>query len=186
MSLGRCRERLERDVGDPEQDSGGGAEEDTVAMPDRARRWCEMMSSRRGKQSALEGDHRRERVARVSAGRAALTVKPRNARPKAVRPTPTTRAAELEPEPAVREHGEEHEAAGDHRLDERDRGQRESRDVQHPGAERDPRSRSSTTWREETAGARERVTDVDVGRRHAPRCFHRKARLVAKRADERE
>ena len=44
--------------------------------------------------------------------------------------------AELEAEDAVGEHGEEHQPAGDHGLDERERRERERGHVEDPGAER--------------------------------------------------
>ena len=161
-------ERLDRDVGDPEEDARGGAR---ACTPRRCRRPLDAVREQQQRAEedhrALEGDHPGDRSSSSASRPSPLcTVRPRKARPTAVSADAHPLApAELEAEPAVGEHGEEHEAAGDDRLHQRDRGQRERRDVEDPGDERDRRSRSSTTsrrtgrvalrsgWRMSTSGA---------------------------------
>ena len=115
---------------------------------------------------ALEGDHGRDRVARVRALRAALDGQTEEREADRGQPDAHPLAlAELEPEPAVREHGEEDEPAGDHGLHQREGRQRQRGDVQDPGDERHGEADRPPLGGEQPRGAAQRVADVDLGRR---------------------
>ena len=89
-------------------------------------------------------------------------------------------AAESEAEVTLGEDGQEHEAAREDGLDDRQRRQRERADVKPPGAERhDPADREPPRAKE-PGRALQRVPDLDLGgARTAPRCLSRKETLVA-------
>ena len=60
-------ERLDRDVGDAEEDAGRGAEHDAVVLDRGADARAEISRPPSAEQAGLEGDHRGEREARVRA-----------------------------------------------------------------------------------------------------------------------
>ena len=103
-------------------------------------------------------------------------------------PTPTHwRRADAETEEALGEDREEDEAAGDDGLDERQRRERQGRDVEAPRAGGDEHAEREPLRAVEGDRAGNRMAPLDGGRSSmAPLCFHRKPKFVAKRAEERQ
>ena len=84
-------------------------------------------------------------------------------RPSAVRPTPHHwRPSDLEAEDALGQHGEHHDAGGEHGLDDRQRRERHRRDVQDPGPDRDGHADREPLLREQRPDAEPRPADVDL------------------------
>ena len=128
---------------------------------------------------ALEDDHPREGVA----GARSVSSAPACQRQQAERdrhqadPDPLA-TAQLEAEEALGEHREEDEPAREHRLPDRDRGERERCHVQGEGHRRHAPSDAPPPGAKEIDGAAQRMVHVDVGRRDCPSVLNRKARFV--------
>ena len=84
------------------------------------------------------------------------------------------------PEEAVGDHGQHHQAAGDRRLDERDRRQREGPDVEAPAGHRDQHAHRVGARAEQHQRAPDRPAPVDV------RAVDRAAVLVEEADDRRQ
>jgi hypothetical protein len=92
-------------------------------------------------------------------------VSPRSASETATRTIPThCRRAELKPEEALREHGEEDEPARQHGLGERERQQRERGDVREEGGDRHEPADRPPLRAEQVDRAAQWVAHVHVGR----------------------
>ena len=154
-------EGLDGDVGDAEQDARGGAEEHAVVLVLGAELVGEDEQHADGEQAGLEGDH----GGRPSSSRASPpvlgSVTTSSTRPRDGEADAGPLAdADLEAEGALGQHGEEHEAAGDDGLDERERararGPRRGRSTR--------RGRRPCRWR--TTSSEKRALPLVSGWRH--------------------
>ena len=87
--------------------------------------------------------------------------------------------ADLEAEDALGEDREHHDAGGEHGLDDRERGEGESRDVEQPGAGGDAHADREPLGGEQGPDGLQRMPNVDLGGAQAPRCLYRKPSCVA-------
>jgi hypothetical protein len=85
-------------------------------------------------------------------------------------PEPLTRA-DLEAEHALREHGQEHDAGGQHGLDDGQRREREGEDVQDPGAGGDRHADGEPARGEQRAPLRSGWRTSTDGAAFAPLCL---------------
>ena len=179
-------ERLDRDVGDAEQDSGGHAEQDPVVLVRRAELVGHHEQRADDEEAGLEGDHRRGRVARVRAAGGRKRDRQQHEAEGGEADAEPLAAADAEAEDALGEDREEDEAAGDDGLDERERRERHRRDVEAPGADAPPACRSRTTS-SGTARAplRSGCRHVDVRRRAGAPVLAQEAQVRGESAEER-
>jgi hypothetical protein len=87
--------------------------------------------------------------------------------------------SQVKAEEALGKHGEEQESAGEDRLHDRQRRERERADVQTPGHDRHDPADQEPSGAKQTGGAAHRMPDHDRRGEAAPGCLNRKARLVA-------
>ena len=128
----RLGERLDRDVGDADQQAGGEPEDDAVTDRAAAQHAGGEQGAAGADQHRLEAGERGDRVALVLA-----RVRDGDGQER----EPGGGEAEAEPlaavepvtEVALGREGDQHQAPGDHGLDQRQRGDRHRGDVEHPG-----------------------------------------------------
>ena len=146
-------ERLDGDVGDPEQDAGGGAEHDPVVVVRGAHARAGDQQRADREHAALEAEHAGERVGRVRAGlggerddeqqqaeRGHARRRPTGGVPTSKPKMRSARTASITT--PVREHG----------LDDRQRGEGERGDVEQPGAGGDAHADREPLGREQRTG----------------------------------
>jgi hypothetical protein len=136
-----------------------------------------------GQQAHLEGDHARERVARVRA----VPVRERDgqqdeAESRAADPHPLAGAA-LEAEEALGEDGEEDEATGDHGLDDRQRSHGQGGDVEDPGADGHQHADGEPLGAEEADRALQGMADADLRGGAGAAMLQEKANVRGERAE---
>ena len=137
------RERLDGDVGDAEENSGRGAEHHAVVLVVvELLRQHEEGAERQ--QRRLEGDHRREWSSSSARRGWQRHGQEHEAERGEADARPLARADRVA-EPALRQHGEEHEPAGDYRLDDRERRHGERGHVEDPRDQRHQHADARTT-----------------------------------------
>ena len=155
-------ERLDGDVGDTEEDAGGGAEHDPVVVVRGAHARAGDQQRADHEHAALEGEHAGERVARVGAGLRGERHHEQDQADGGHGHADPLAAADLEAEEAVGQRGEDDDAGRQHGLDDRERREGERGDVQQPGAERDAHADGEPLGREEGLDGLQRMADVHV------------------------
>jgi hypothetical protein len=179
-------EVFDRDVGDSEQRPGGGTEEQSLASPqDQAAGRDPYERGTEGKDGAFDGDQRRQRGALGAVGAPASQADDRQSGcgDRHADPLPLPEAKAEEP---LGEHGEEDEPAGEDRLHDRQRRERESADVQAPGEDRHDPSDGKPSRGKETGGAADRVADLDRRGEHRAAVLEQKGDVGAQRRRERQ
>jgi hypothetical protein len=94
--------------------------------------------------------------------------------------------SEAKAEEALGEHGEEDEPAGEDRLHDRQRRERERTDVQTPGEDRHDPADQEPSGAKETGGAAQRMADPDRRGEHRAAVFEQKGEVGGHRRGERE
>jgi hypothetical protein len=89
-------------------------------------------------------------------------------------------------EPALGEQRQEDQAAGDDRLDDRQRRERQRGDVEKPGDERHAHADREPLRAEQRDGAGQRVAQGDVGGGHRPAMLEQEAEVRRQGAGERQ
>jgi hypothetical protein len=154
-------EGLDRDPGQGEEKAGEDREQNPAALGQALGPVTQRDAGGQQDQPALEADDRRHREAGMGA------VEVRKRRREEGEPAAAERQRQPLPsldrvaEEALREHREGDRAAGEHRLHERDRGQRQRRDVGEPGQGGESPAGGEPRGGGEAAQARQRSADVD-------------------------
>ena len=179
-------QELDRDIGDSEQRAGGSAEEQALRRARDA-----VVARHRGdrgageKDAALDRDQRRGGVVRR------LAVRPRR-QPDDREPcrrddhADPLAAAEPEAEEALGEDGEKHQPTREDGLHDRQRGEGEGGDVEHPGGHRHPPTDREPLRAEEAGRASQRVPDLHIGREDRATVLEQKRDACGGGADQGE
>ena len=178
--------RLDGDVRDAEQDAGGGAEHHAVVMVGHAEVLAADQDRADHEHRALEGDHAGERVGRVGAVRGGERDHEQQQAERGHGDADPLAHADLEAEDPLGHDGEDHDAGGEHGLDDRQRGEGERGDVEDPGAGGDGHADREPLARVQLLRRTERMTDVDRGRLVGTLVLVEKAQLCGDRAGKRE
>ncbi len=179
-------QRLDRDVGDAEEDAGGDAEQDAVVRVVRTEPRREDEQHADGEQSGLEGDHAAERVAGVRAGAGGEGDGQQREAERGEPDADPLAAADVGAEPAVGDDREEDEPAREDGLDERERREREGADVEDPGEEGDAHAEGERARAEEGDGAAQRVARLDGRGGARAAVLQQEAEVGEEGADERQ
>ena len=182
-------ERLHRDVGDPQQQPGGDAEQ--------RRRWSGRERARASGEEQQQRRSRRRRPRRRSSPRSSSSrcrppachrVTARSARPTAHRPQAQPLAGpDADAEPALGQPGQQHQAAGDRRLDQRERRDGQRGDVQGPGADGDREADRPPAGAKQRRRAPQRAgCSRTAGRRHGAPVLAEHRHVGGQSACERE
>ena len=102
------------------------------------------------------------------------------------REAPPLALADLEAEEAVGHDGEQHEAARQHDLDDRQRRQRDRADVQDPREEADEHADREPALAPQRAGRPQRVPDVDITRAASSAVLVQERQVRGEGAQQRE
>ena len=181
-------DRLDRDVGDAEHDSGprrrASGRGAHAAAPIRGPMIRSIPPATSAPSNAIiPGTEKRESVPWTWG-----SVTPSRTSPNAVRPQPhPLPAADLQPEHPLGDHRQHHDAACQHRLNDRERGERHRRDMEHPGARGDdhPDREARATCRARSAH-RNGSAHVDRGRRAGASMLVEEADVRRESAGERK
>jgi hypothetical protein len=130
------------------------------------------------KDRALDGDQRRQRGALGVVG-AAAGQSDHDQPGGGDRQADPLSPSELKAEEALREHGQEDEPAGEHRLHNRQRRERERTDVQKPGHDRHDPADREPFGAKQTGGAAQRMADPDRRGEHRAAVLEQKGQVVA-------
>jgi hypothetical protein len=84
------------------------------------------------------------------------------------------------------EHGEKDEPAGQHRLHDRQRRERERADVQQPGHDRHDPADQEPSGAKQTGGAAQRMADHDRWGEHCPAMLEQKGQVGGHRRSKRK
>ena len=133
----------------------------------------------------LEGDHARERVRGVRAGRGRERDHEEEEAAGGHADADPLAHADLEAEHPLGQHGEHDDAGGEHGLDDRHRGEGEGGDVEEPGAGGDGHADREPLGLEEVAAGAQRMAHVDLRRLVGAAVLVEEAQLRNDGADER-
>jgi hypothetical protein len=95
-------------------------------------------------------------------------------------------SSEMKSEESLREHGEEHEPAGQDRLNARERRERQRFDVQAPGEQGENPSDREPARAKQIDGAAQRMTYLDWARERRPPGLEQRAQVGAQRTSQRK
>ena len=178
-------QRLDGDVGHAEQHARRGAEHDAVVVVGGAEARAGDQERADRQHAGLEGDHARHRVGRVRRRGGRQRDDEQQQAARGHRDAEPLAQADLEAEHPLGEHGEDHDAGGEHGLHDRQRREGQRGDVEDPGAERDGHAEREPL--ERTARGRpQRMADVDGGCLVRTPVLVEEAELCRDRAGERE
>ena len=179
-------ERLDGDVGEAEQHARRAAEHDAVVVVRGAEAGAGDQQRADREHRGLEGDHARQRVAGVRAARGRQRDDEEEEAAGGHADADPLAGADLEAEQPLGHHGEDHDAGGEHRLDDRERGVGEGGDVEEPGAGGDGHADREPLRGEELLDRAQRMAHVDLRRLVGPPVLVQEAKLRHDGANKRQ
>jgi hypothetical protein len=151
--------------------------------------WCSAGAPARGprrEEDALEADHRGQREGRVRAVRLGHREAQEHEADGREGQAPPLPAADLVSEDAIGHDGNEHDAARQDDLDDRQRGERDRRDVQRPRGAADAHADREPLRAPQTLRRPQRVANVDGGRLAATAVLEEEPEVRSEGAQKRQ